>query len=860
MQAPELGGNKVVFEEKIRSIWESMCLKPDGSTSEKYENDHKVDPDDPDDSDPECCTVESVVSENAEPTDLIVNCPLWRDLPEGLADTFLAHAEDAGNHFELLDASLHDLLICHVPSSIFAESTPVAMATAAADTLHRLPKSSARLPDNMCSVGDNIYTSHEAYLLTSPSTMPHEHVSSPSWESYKVTTLFDTNTIRLALLVAYLDRTTHPLASQTMQGYVNLLSRLLESLSAPHEPRDPGHSFSQRSYRVVQAFLWTAWQRSLLLFSYYVFGTRLRREFNPHWLQARPFPDVDVDPDFDFSALGSSLQSDAQAGLGCDYVCRYSFELLRASALSATQDYRTLLARFNEQFAGRRPRCRSRSDGTWEQCNGRSWESCGRFFGLQIPDQSAHDVAWCTKPCRRLPWHELSYRSVQGPRGVAYSSTPPGGPLQYCAASGRTLAVSHVWSHGQGGNPDGGFNECLHKRYSAIARDLGCDSYWIDAACIPSDPELRSAAIKTINPIFRDSKVTLICDKDIMEVDAAELWSVPRLEVLMSVLLLSDWNVRGWTMLEVVRGNKAVHLLCRDNRPVALHDVLAALYQGGSVDLCALLIGSPQLMPPDAKLRAPDIETAGVMLSRRYASRRGDDVIIWSLLCGDDRAHQSPVSLWESRKGSRVRTGFLMSSCDRIAGAPRGFGWAPATPLILGPHTSPRPPNVPLYWPYDGSGTSSARITPSADGKTTFLRGCWLAHLYSPNNRLPARQGVDLAGSCLERAEQLLSSGGYRRVIFLRPLFLESIESGWTQDLSAPFTAAQNLDEGEDVAVAVCATMEDHAQYIDLADPEEWTGMYELEPEGWEWKGVYRCPFAGSSSPLHFQARQVRII
>lgn len=851
--------NEVTLEEKIQHIWDDMCLKPRTPTSSvDHNSDHREQSDDSDD---EYVAI-SDVSDEEEPNDLIIDCPLWRDRPEGLIDALLTSAKDAPNHFNLLDKVLYSLLLCKIPPSVTSGLTLLPIITAAAKALRRLPISSTRLfkSIHVCSKNHDQEAFLGEYIVTHSSISSWKHECSPDWESYKVTTLFDTNTIRLALLVAYLDQTTHPSASNVMQGYVNLLSRIVESLSKSYESSYSRTACQNYAYRVAQAFLWTAWQRSLLLFSYYVFGTRLRHEMNARFMQNLPRPDMTWDPDIDFSALGSPLQSvNAQDSLGCQYVCRYSFELLRSSALSGTQDYRNLFIRFNELFANRKPRCRQMSDGTWEQCDGKSWQSCGRFFGLQIADQSAHDIE-CPKPCKRLPWDEASYRSVQGARSVAHASTPKGGPLRYCAASDRTLAVSHVWSHGQGGNPDQGFNECLHDRYSTIARDLGCDSYWIDAACIPSDAELRSAAIKTINPIFRNSKVTLICDKDIMEVDIAEPLSIDRLEIIVSVLLLSDWNVRGWTMLEVVRGNKAAHLLCKNNQTVPLGRVLTMLYKSGSIDLCALLIGSPQLMPPGKKLRAPSIETASTLLSRRYASRPGDDVIIWSLLCGDDKPHQSPISLWKSREHSWVKTGFLMSSCDRIASAPRGYGWAPATPQVLGPYTSRPSLPSPIFWPYDGSGTCAARITPSPDGKMTFLRGKWLAHVYLPSSKPSAESTVDLAKSCWERAEQLLFLEGYKRVLFLRPLLMESVESGWAPDLSAPFTAAQNLDGAENVAVAVCATMEDHAQYVDAAYPEEYTEMYELEPECWEWKGVYQCLPKEAASQLNYKSRQVRIV
>ncbi|KAK5994482.1 hypothetical protein PT974_04957 [Cladobotryum mycophilum] len=514
-KALELSANEVAPEKRIQFIWANMWLELRSLISAKQNHDREGECDS---DDLEECTVESVASEGAKPT----TC-----------------AEDASNHFELLETSLYDLLDCDVSSRNAMESTLVPIT--AANILHRLPKSSTRLVDNMCSVYDNEDPSFEGYLLTNSSTALREHGFRPRWEDYKVTIQFDTNMIRLIFQLAI-----------KVSRFSHYAARITKYWTILPPAFTPGRtSLSLDGMATLSPALFVLRLR-----------TRLRHELNAYWIQSLPSPDMDVDPVIDFSALGSSLQSDDQVGLGCDYVCRYSFDLLRSSALSGTRDYRTFFACFNEQFADSKPRCRQISDGSWEQCNGRSWASCGRFFGVETPDHSAHDIA-CTKICRRLPWSEESYRSVQGPRSVAYSLTP------------------------RGGKADEGFNECLHSRYSDIARDLGCDSYWIDAACIPSDRELRSAAIKTINPIFRNSKATLICDKDIMEVDVGEPLSVPRLEVLMSVLLLSDWNVRGWTMLEVIRGNKAVYLLCKGNRLIALKDILATLYRGGRVDLCA---------------------------------------------------------------------------------------------------------------------------------------------------------------------------------------------------------------------------------------------------------------------------------
>lgn len=93
-----------------------------------------------------------------------------------------------------------------------------------------------------------------------------------------------------------------------------------------------------------------------------------------------------------------------------------------------------------------------------------------------------------SKTCIAMVWDEASYRAVIGARAVSLGKTDPeGNVLRYCKASEKTMAISHVWSHGQGGWPEAGLNGCLHHQYASIARSQGCDSYWMDIACIPEN-------------------------------------------------------------------------------------------------------------------------------------------------------------------------------------------------------------------------------------------------------------------------------------------------------------------------------------------------------------------------------------
>lgn len=177
-----------------------------------------------------------------------------------------------------------------------------------------------------------------------------------------------------------------------------------------------------------------------------------------------------------------------------------------------------------------------------------------------MQDQSAHTYR-CTgkNDCGRLVWDSTSYIRIpssekSGARAVdiAYSTRTH---LKYRESSGRTLAISHVWSHGQGGRPEteitdpkkgkmkGGVNQCLHERYTKIAQQVGCDSYWIDTACIPFDEQLRKEAISKINRVFKQSKVTLICDRDIQEMVISNLTTAGKETILATVSIHHDFLI-----------------------------------------------------------------------------------------------------------------------------------------------------------------------------------------------------------------------------------------------------------------------------------------------------------------------------
>lgn len=482
---------------------------------------------------------------------------------------------------------------------------------------------------------------------------------------------------------------------------------------------------AKRSWVVVRAFLWTLWQRALMLYLRSKMESHLNAgfTFNEKGLDIRGLAYV---PEIFARRLAQHLKDQKKA----QYMCSWAYELLRNDRACATADLRRFHWCYNSLFGGRHARCK---DGQ-QQCEGGSPENCQRFKGAAVSDQSAHDFD-CDKSCRRLFWDRTSFIEVSGAKAVCLTTTDDK-QLRYCKASGKTLAISHVWSHGQGGRPDTtGFNACLHHRYKKLAILFGCDSYWMDTPCIPNEKALRAECINNINKIFTQSMITLVCDRDIMGIEITTL-GMDLQESILATLLVCDWNLRAWTLLEAMRGRHNIHLLCKWNQVICFKETLRAVNENGRIDLAILFLTSQHLLPQPpvddyelfgVKLASEEdrmiqlgfisLGEASILLSHRHATRDGDDVVIWSLLT-DETAIKNVAELWKSHEGAKVQTGFLMSSSQRLQGY-RGLGWAPSCPTLQAPPSRELNRETP-YLAHDGNDTQKGVIT--SEG----LRARWL--------------------------------------------------------------------------------------------------------------------------------------
>lgn len=730
-----------------------------------------------------------------------------------------ALASDPHRHFESLNERLSEHLLCIFKSDTSEEI----IVDRACQILKRLPGTALNVDFHNHGAGSSQEIWPKEYLIAPlHKAVAAENGLVPSkipWEDLKVASLMSTSVIILALQIVIASKGARNVG-WAMQAQLNLVSELLDHVEASSTSVSGPSGYGKY---VLLAYLWTDWQRSTMLLMYHVLGNELMHGNDHSWTEILALRGNSV---LGRASVMASL--DGSSNPMSKYMCPWAFELLKTSRSSLGLDFRAFHKRFAIAHGNRPARCLF---GSGAPCDGSDPLACGRFVDKRLvaAEQFMHDYT-CSKQCDRVVWNQKSYESILGARAVSLSRNPRS--ITYCKASEHTMAVSHVWSHGQGGRPGTGINRCLHDRYRGIAKRHGCDSYWIDAVCIPEDHDLRKEAISYINSTFSDSKVTLVCDKDLMNIDVSDAArDVEVLESVISTLLVCDWNVRAWTLLEAYRGNHALHLLCKNNKTVSLRETWGRVYLEGSIDLAVLSLATRHLLPrsTDAFRNGPSqrsVEYGGSLLSHRHASRDGDDIIIWTLL-SDVQLSDTAETMWKHRIKFRIKTGYLMTITERVENV-RGFSWAPSSPYVRRSSKVSADPISSRYLSFDGEGSESGLVT--AKG----LFAIWLVYDVDGTDVTSCKdnstsmiskddQGTSPSGTfnghhthnvCWQTAISLRAS--QKRVRLLQPKSSKGAE---------PYRAARDRGETHGPLIAICTA--------DNRDDENMP---------WHWNGVYEWP------------------
>lgn len=294
----------------------------------------------------------------------------------------------------------------------------------ACSLLERLPAWPPELTDTPSSIPLEYRASSKAYKAQKDARL---------WEQLQVTTYVSKTVLRAALWVI-MDQHIHG----SLLDMINIIATLLEFVSRLASTITDKKT-KWRSF-VVRAFLWTTWQRCQLIY-FHAAATQALIYGSPDGKVGKlalhgtmPSPNATI---HEISRLYAALAKPC-------YMCGWSFEMLRTNTVCIGADFRRFFERYDTAFGNYAARCLV---GQSHACRGDNPQSCLRFHGMAIKDQSAHDQS-CSGDCRQLIWDEASYRSLSGARAVCLmlKNGSANDFMQYCDASDQTLAISHVWS------------------------------------------------------------------------------------------------------------------------------------------------------------------------------------------------------------------------------------------------------------------------------------------------------------------------------------------------------------------------------------------------------------------------------
>ncbi|KAI1204978.1 uncharacterized protein F4807DRAFT_444589 [Annulohypoxylon truncatum] len=286
--------------------------------------------------------------------------------------------------------------------------------------------------------------------------------------------------------------------------------------------------------------------------------------------------------------------------------------------------------------------------------------------------------------------------------------------MWWVKADHRTLVVSHVWRDGIWGTRDDGIRTCAHNLLSKIARDNNCDSYWIDCATIPEEPDTRKNMIMRINKTFRDAGLVLCWDKK-----SATLG--PEYAPMLLSLVVSAWHRRAWTLLEGNRGQLSrinfLRWTGKEETPYELFNLETALRSVfDNESNVPLWIRSTfvELLPYSGA--ALPMDAAGLLLSGRHASRTEDSQAIWGLLRpveGNDKTDDFQYDDPYIYAKDGVDVAFISSNAERFRRNEATQSWRPGKTAV----------NV---WARTAYGGIKATITGEKNGRRD-LEGTWWA-------------------------------------------------------------------------------------------------------------------------------------
>ncbi|KAI4215746.1 MAG: hypothetical protein LQ351_001733 [Letrouitia transgressa] len=458
------------------------------------------------------------------------------------------------------------------------------------------------------------------------------------WEDLLINNTSSLNIVRVAIYTSI-----HEMHLDPIHKLLTLLGELLTLAS--QQTSGP----EQQGWFIVRTALWISWQRISMLYFFALVGAEGRLDNKWGFSQENRLALRDFQP---VAGQGIQYRFDYLDGVKADYMCSWAYEHLKLQPSCIGMDLRRLIQRFNSTWGQRSGRCRT---GSSSSCVGR--------INLLITKTAmgiAQNLCGMKAHIEEFEAQEL-YASLKLPPKVAFNtalSQPI--PLQ-SRMSGLTVKEA-----GQ--------------RMELIDVSMRGMRKLLAAMAVILIGGIRLAFPKIINYAARRFKVS------------TELLNK---ETILATVLLSDWNTRAWTYLESMRGRNNLYLLCKNSYCIKFLDLIQDIWSEGCIDIAILSLTVRHMLPAGAIGENAYLEPAGNMLSHRPASRKGDDLVIWSLLIGLDKSGTAQLPFgetdqnseefcfrfWQTFIGEWISPGFLMSSAPRLKTP--GFTWAPRTATCL---------------------------------------------------------------------------------------------------------------------------------------------------------------------------------
>jgi hypothetical protein len=161
------------------------------------------------------------------------------------------------------------------------------------------------------------------------------------WNERPEAILISTSVICMALWLAGEDSTKTTNKHGFLQ-FTNLLASLLHTACRIAEQER-----EKEGWHVVIMFLWSTWQRSVMLYLWCIIKAHLLEGFDPD----------DTTPRLTLTSLPNYIKSHYYNETNkADYMCNWAYEVLRNDAGSKALDFRRFHQRFNAKFGDKNPR------------------------------------------------------------------------------------------------------------------------------------------------------------------------------------------------------------------------------------------------------------------------------------------------------------------------------------------------------------------------------------------------------------------------------------------------------------------------------------------------------------------------